>query len=87
MWTSLTRATDFNNVYFFKNDDANDRMEHNQLINYLKNKVEGYKRQDLNAGRELNLDNYVDVEWCMERMRGTCGKCGCDFHVEKKKDL
>ena len=96
VWCALTRATDFNKVYFFKNDDADDRMEHNQLINYLKNKIEGYKRQDahrlasirdLNAGRELNLDNYVDVEWCMERMRGTCGKCGCDFHIENKKGV
>ena len=85
IWTALTRCVDFNNVYFFRNDDADDRMEHNQFINYLKNKVDGYKQQDLRAGRDLNLDNYVDVEWCMERMRGTCGKCGCDFHIEKKK--
>ena len=35
----------------------------------------------------LNLDNYVDVEWCMDRMRGTCGKCGCDFHIENKKGV
>ena len=84
-WTALTRCVDFNNVYFFNNDSIDDKMQYNQIINYFKNKIDGYKQQDAKANRELNLDNYIDTNWCMDRMRGTCGKCGCDFHIENKK--
>ena len=86
-WCSLTRARDFNKVAFFKNDKANERMEKQLLINYLKNKIDGYKRQDLKASRELNEDNYIDVDWCLDRLKGTCQKCGVDFYIEPKNGL
>ena len=85
IWTAYTRARDFNKVAFFKNEKAEEKMEKQLLINYLKNKIEGYKKQDLKAGRELNEDNYIDVGWCMDRLKGTCQKCGGDFHIEIKK--
>ena len=94
LWTSLTRATDYNNVYFFNNDSIDDKMQYNQIINYFKNKIDGYKQQDarrlasirdMKQSRSITGDNYIDVKWCMDRMRGTCGKCGCDFHIENKK--
>ena len=87
LWCSLTRARDFNKISFFKNDKANERMEKQLLINYLKNKIEGYKRQDLKASRELNEDNYIDVDWCLDRLKGTCQKCGSDFYIEPKNGL
>ena len=86
-WCSLTRARDFNKVAFFKNDKANEIMEKQLLINYLKNKIEGYKKQDLKASRELNEDNYIDVDWCLDRLKGTCQKCGVDFYIEPKNGL
>ena len=61
-------------------------MEKQLLINYLKNKIDGYKKQDLKASRELNEKNYVDVNFCMERLRGTCQKGGGDFHIEIKRE-
>ena len=85
VWTSLTRARDFNKVAFFKNEKAEEKMEQQLLINYLKNKIDGYKKQDLKAGRELNENNFVDVNFCMERLKGTCQTCGGDFHIEIKK--
>ena len=85
VWTSLTRARDFNKVAFFKNEKAEEKMEQQLLINYLKNKIDGYKKQDMKAGRELNENNFVDVNFCMERLKGTCQKCGGDFHIEIKK--
>ena len=85
IWTAYTRARDFNKVAFFKNEKAEEKMERQLLINYLKNKIDGYKKQDLKAGRELNENNYVDVNFCMERLKGTCQKCGGDFHIEIKK--
>ena len=87
LWCSLTRARDFNKISFFKNDKANERMEKQLLINYLKNKIEGYKRQDLKASRELNEDSYIDVDWCLDRLKGTCQKCGVDFFIETKNGL
>ena len=84
-WTAYTRARDFNKVAFFKNEKAEEKMEQQLLINYLKNKIDGYKKQDLKAGRELNENNFVDVNFCMERLKGTCQKCGGDFHIEIKK--
>ena len=86
-YTAITRATDFNNVSFYLNTEAEQERTEQKLIQYFKNKIEGYKQQDMKANRELNLDNYVDVDWCMDRLRGTCGKCGCDFYFESKKGL
>ena len=85
IWTAYTRARDFNKVAFFKNEKAEEKMEQQLLINYLKNKIDGYKKQDMKAGRELNENNFVDVNFCMERLKGTCQKCGGDFHIEIKK--
>ena len=85
IWTAYTRARDFNKVAFFKNEKANEKMEKELLINYLKNKIDGYKKLDMKAGRVLNETNYVDVNFCMERLKGTCQKCGGDFHIEIKK--
>ena len=87
LWTALTRATDFKNVSFYQNVEAEQDLQEQKLRKYLSNKIEGYKQQDIKAGRDLNLDNYVDVDFCMERLRGTCGKCGCDFYIETKKGV
>ena len=87
LWCGLTRARDFNKVAFFKNEKADEKMEKQILINYLKNKIDGYKKQDLKASRELNEDNYIDVDWCLDRLKGTCQKCGGDFHLEIKKGV
>ena len=84
-YTAITRCVDLNNVSFYHNVEAEQDRQEQQLMNYFKNKIEAYKQQDKKAGRELNLDNYVDVEWCMDRLNGTCGKCGCDFYFETKK--
>jgi len=53
LWCAVTRATDFNNVYFFKNDKTDEDMFKNLVVNYLKNKVEGCKGQDRKGGRKI----------------------------------
>ena len=85
LWTSITRCVDFKNVSFYENSEAEQDRVEQQLKTYFKNKIEGYKQQDKRNLREINLDNYVDVDWCMGRLSGTCGKCGCDFYFETKK--
>ena len=84
LWCALTRTRDLCNVSFFKIDKANERMEKQLLINYLKNKIEGYKRQDLKAPRELNEDNYIDVDWCLDRLKGTCQNAQLIFTLNLK---
>ena len=85
LYTAITRCVDLNNVSFYHNVEAEQEIVEQKLMNYFKNKIEAYKQQDRKAGRELNLDNYVDVDWCMDRLQSTCGKCGCDFYFETKK--
>ena len=85
LWTCITRATDFRNVYFFKNESEDDKMHGLLLRNYLKKKIDGYKVQDFKAGRSINADNYVDVKWCLDRMSGCCQKCGGNFEIDDKK--
>ena len=60
IWTAFTRADDFRKVKFFKNDKFDWVMDKNRIMNYLDNKIEGYKQQDRKAGREINDENYID---------------------------
>ena len=69
LWCSITRARDFNNV-FFKNDKADEEMQRNLVIGYFKNKVEGYEKQDKVAGREIDEENYIDEHWCLNHFHG-----------------
>jgi len=35
-------------------------MQNNLVIGYLKNKIEGHKKQDKVADREIDEDNYIN---------------------------
>ena len=87
LYVSITRCVDLKNVSFYENTQAEQERTEQQLINYFKNKIEGYRQQDKRASRKINEDNYVDLEWCMDRLQSTCGKCGCDFYFETKKGV
>ena len=80
LWCSITRARDFNNVYFFKNEKADEEMHKNLIVGYFKNKVEGYKRQD--KDREIDEENYIDEQWCLKHFHGCCAHCGVKFYIE-----
>jgi hypothetical protein len=81
-------------VKFYRNKDFDKEMEMNMYKRYFENKIEGYKNQDRKAGREIDegdgsLDpsgqsrDYVDVEWCMDRMKGTCQNCNTWFDFKR----
>ena len=82
LYCSITRARDFNNVYFFKNEKADEEMQKNLVIGYFKNKVEGYKKQD--KDREIDEENYINEHWCLKHFHGCCAHCGVKFYIEMK---
>ena len=84
LWCAITRARDFNNVYFFKNENADEEMRKNLIIGYFKNKIEGYKKQDKVAGGEIDLESYVDEELCLKHFHGCCAHCGVKFYMDMK---
>ena len=84
LWCAVTRCSDFNNVYFFKNDKADEEMFKNLVVNYFKNKVEGYKMQDRKADREVDEENYIDANWCLRHFKGCCGNCGVKFNLDTR---
>ena len=59
-------------------------MHKNLVIGYFKNKIEGYKRQDKVAGREINEENYIDEHWCLNHFHGCCAHCGVIVFIEMK---
>lgn len=60
-------------------------MELNMIRRYFENKVDGYKSQDKRAHRKIDEEEYVDVEWCLEKMKGACDKCNVRFDFEIKQ--
>ena len=84
LWTSITRARDFNNVYFYKNKEGDEDMFKSLVINYFKNKVEGYKQQDRVAKREIDEEQYIDENWCLKYFKSCCQNCGIKFNLDTR---
>ena len=84
LWTAMTRCRDFNKVYFFQNEKANEAMFRNLVSNYFKHKGEGYKGQDRKANREIDKDNYVDEKWCLQHFKNCCCNCGVKFYLDTR---
>ena len=84
---SITRARDFHNVYFSKNEKTDEEMQNNLVIGYVKNKIEGYKNQDKVADREIDEDTYINEHWCLNHFHGCCAHCGrqVDFEMQQGK--
>ena len=59
-------------------------MQNNLIVGYFKNKVEGYKKQDKVADREIDLENYVDEDLCFKHFHGCCAHCGVKFYIGMK---
>ena len=57
LWTALTRAVSLENVVLMKGVDCWDKKK---IVADINRRIDGYKEQDLNKGRDCNLDvNYV----------------------------
>ena len=77
VWTALTRATDFNKVYFYNGKSP--EFDHERLRSYFKKKVAGYIDQDKQAKRKIDKENYVTVDWMIDAFGSNCCRCKCTF--------
>ena len=37
--------------------------------------------QDRKKGREIDEENYVEVNWCLKHFAGCCCRCGVKFEL------
>ena len=55
VWTSITRVRDLKIITLFEHSDEEvQRLEDAKLKQFLKLKIDGYKRQDIDAKRKIN---------------------------------
>ena len=71
LYTSVTRATELKNVFFFNPKDSSHDFDEEILDKYLAEKVENYKKQDHNHGRVIT-DNYITPDWLKAQFGKVC---------------
>ena len=75
IYTSVTRATELKNVFFYDPKEASAGYDEAVLDKYLNKKVDNYKKQDYQHGRPL-VDNYVTADWLRSCFGKNCPGCG-----------
>ena len=70
--TALTRNTDFNKVKFFKYNEGEENKSRKIVEQYFERKVFNYIEQDKKAGRDVEGNEYVDVDLLMKLMNTQC---------------
>ena len=74
-FTALTRATDFNKIKFFKYNKGEESKSKRIVEQYFERKVLNYIEQDKKAGRDVEGNEYVDVDFLMNLMNTQCENC------------
>ena len=74
-FTALTRATDFNKIKFFKYNEGEESKSKRIVEQYFERKVLNYIEQDKKAGRDVEGNEYVDVDFLMNLMNTQCENC------------
>ena len=86
VWTALTRASDMNNITIFQHkQDEVDRLIQSKKELYMKNKINGYKQQDIKAKRRIDDGSYVNLEWARMQyieQKHVCMFCKCPFEMD-----
>ena len=86
LYTALTRSRDLDRVKFYRYDVGTEITDY-EIDQYLNKKIQGYKRQDRDANREIDDDKYIDITWLRDRMNKCCNNCGEEFLIEKEKGI
>ena len=74
-FTALTRATYFNKIKFFKYNEGQESKSKRIVEQYFERKVFNYIEQDKKAGRDVEGNDYVDVDFLMNLMNTQCENC------------
>ena len=83
-YTAVTRCRDLDRVKFYKYDVGTEITDY-EIDQYLNKKIQGYKKQDRDASREIGDDKYIDIKWLRDRMNKCCNNCGEEFLIEKER--
>ena len=84
VWTAITRVRDLKNITFFEHSENEvQRLEDTKLKQFLKLKIDGYKRQDIEAKRTIDKEKYVDVDWFCHQVLNNerCTLCNCKYYI------
>jgi hypothetical protein len=80
-YVAVTRATDLNNVYFYNYKEDNDLYD--TFINsYFERKILQYIKQDKTAKRDIDEDNYVNVDWLTRCINQNCRECNTNLYLD-----
>ena len=81
LWVATTRATYLNKVYFYNYKADNDLYD--TLINsYFERKILQYIKQDKEAKRIIDKDNFVNIEWLTRCINQHCRQCNTDLYID-----
>jgi hypothetical protein len=79
LWTAITRATQIENVYFYKyNNDKEDKFTNDLVRSYFDQHIIGYRMQDKLGHGEI-LKYYITSNWFMDKLGATCNMCKCEL--------
>ena len=84
VWTAITRVRELDNITYYEHSpDEIQRLQESQIMQYLKLKIENYKKQDIDAKRNINVENYIDVNWLMNEIgkHDYCSLCNCQYYM------
>ena len=83
LWTAITRAKQLDCVYFFMNDNRNEKHENKLVDCYLTKKVAAYKKQDARANRIIDVNiPFVSEKWLSSCFGKCCSLCGATFSYD-----
>ena len=84
IFTALTRTTNLNRVKFFRYPE-NDEDKNKALVEkYFERKILSYIQQDKKAGRDVNDEEYVGVDFLMKLMNTNCENCNEPLLIDLK---
>ena len=83
IWTAITRCTQLKNVTIFLNSESEIRnLSYGRNCLYFNTKIDNYKRQDNNAKRKFENENFINLDWIQQKLQENknCTYCKTPFH-------
>ena len=92
VWTAITRVRDLNNVTYFEHPDNEVKaLEDSRLKQYFNLKINGYKKQDIEAKRALSKEDFIDINWLCDQVstHDRCPLCNYKYYyiIDENNDI